>query len=225
MGLSLAAALVTWNFGPLATSASLAARLAPALHALAAGAGVAFAVWLKRHKPTIHENLAESDPRADSAWARIARQGCDGAHCIVGAGPFPPRAARAFKLAGIPYGHFERHSGVGGIWDIENPGSSMYEAAHFISSKYTSAFFGLPVPDAYPDYRRLHADIRDFADAFGLTRGVTFNTAVNRAEPLGEVARNGSKAPLSTGETRAYQGLVRGPGVTWHPRGAHPSSI
>ena len=55
-------------------------------------------------------------------------------------------AARAFKLAGIPYDQFERHADVGGIWDIDNPGTSMYESAHFISSKYTSAFFGLSLP-------------------------------------------------------------------------------
>jgi cation diffusion facilitator CzcD-associated flavoprotein CzcO len=96
----------------------------------------------------------------------------------------------------------------------------MYEAAHFISSKYTSGFFGMPMPDDFPDnpdYRRLHAYIRDFADAYGLTPAISFNTAVTEAQPVGAEAKGGWRVTLSTGETRHYQGLVCAPGVTWHP--------
>jgi len=63
-----------------------------------------------------------------------------GAVCIVGAGPAGLSAARALKRLGIPYEQFERHSDVGGIWDLNNPGTPMYESAHFISSRKTSGF-------------------------------------------------------------------------------------
>jgi hypothetical protein len=71
---------------------------------------------------------------------------------IVGAGPGGLAVARAFKLFGVPYVHVERHTEVGGIWDADNPGSPIYESAHFISSKTCSAFHGMPMPDDYPDY-------------------------------------------------------------------------
>ena len=48
--------------------------------------------------------------------------------CIVGAGPAGLAVARAFRAFGIAYEQFERHLDVGGIWDIENPGSPMSRA-------------------------------------------------------------------------------------------------
>lgn len=51
--------------------------------------------------------------------------------CIVGAGPAGPAglsAARALKRLGIPYDQFERHSDVGGIWDLDNPGTRQVSA-------------------------------------------------------------------------------------------------
>ena len=49
--------------------------------------------------------------------------------------------ARALLLAGIEFHIFEKHSAVGGIWDPTNPGSPMYESAHFISSKTMSGYY------------------------------------------------------------------------------------
>ncbi len=221
VGLVLAMALVSLNFGLLTTSASSLVQALPLIYPVGGAAGVGFGLWLARAKPNVYAALAAADLRADSA-RRVARADVvyDAPHCIVGAGPCGLLAARAFKLAAIPYEQFERHTGVGGIWDIDNPGTSMYEAAHFISSKYTSGFFGLPMPadyPDYPDYRQLHAYIRDFSDAFGLTPGISFGTGVARAEPLGQGAKDGWRVGLSSGETRLYKGVVCATGVTWHP--------
>jgi cation diffusion facilitator CzcD-associated flavoprotein CzcO len=71
--------------------------------------------------------------------------------CIVGAGPGGLALARAFKNLGIDCDVFERHSEVGGIWDLDNPGTPMYDSAHFISSKTQSYFSDFPMPDHYPD--------------------------------------------------------------------------
>jgi cation diffusion facilitator CzcD-associated flavoprotein CzcO/amino acid transporter len=223
-GLVLATGLVAWNFGLLTTSGSTLVKALPLIYLVGGGLGSAFALWLRKQRPQVYADLAAADLRADSERVPRAPVVYDGRYCIVGAGPCGLLAARAFKLAGIPYDQFERHEGVGGIWDIDNPGSSMYEAAHFISSKYTSGFFGLPMPEAYPDYpdyRQLLAYIRDFADAYGLTSGVTFNTGVARAEPLGKDAEGGWRVTLSSGEVRTYKGIVCATGVTWHPNLPH----
>src|SRR6266542_5082668 len=64
--------------------------------------------------------------------------GLVGAHqhdtCVIGAGPAGLAVARALAERNLPYTHYERHTGPGGIWDIDNPGGPMYETAHFISS-------------------------------------------------------------------------------------------
>ena len=75
---------------------------------------------------------------------------------------------------GIEFDCFERHSDVGGIWDQQNPGSAIYDSAHFISSKSMSGFHGYPMPAElpdYPDHRQVLAYLRDFADAYGLRVG------------------------------------------------------
>ncbi len=136
---------------------------------------------------------------------------------IVGAGPAGLAQARALRRAGIPFELIERHSGPGGIWDIENPGSPMYGSAHLISSKGRSAFLGFPMPRAYPDYpdhRQVLAYLRDFAQAEGLRDGITFGTEVRRIEAAGEELW---RAELSSGESRIYGAVVCANGMTWDP--------
>ena len=61
--------------------------------------------------------------------------------CVIGAGPAGLAVARALMERKLPYTHLERHTGLGGIWDIENPGGPMYESAHFISSRTKTDLF------------------------------------------------------------------------------------
>ena len=220
VGLISAGVLVTWNF-PLLTPVHVTwIGWAPAAYGVIFAVGVGFGLWLRGHRPRVYAALGATDLRPDTARPRPRPVTARGKYCIVGAGPGGLMAARAFRLVGLPYDQFERHSDVGGIWDIENPGTSMYESAHFISSKHTSGFFGLPMPASYPDYPDHHqilAYVRQFAAGFGLKAAVTFNTAVVRAEPIGEDAAEGWCVLLSDGTTRHYEGLVCAPGVTWHP--------
>ena len=69
--------------------------------------------------------------------------------CVVGADPPADRGPQLLD-EGVPFDWFEKHTDVGGIWDMDNPGSPMYRSAHFISSKYTSGFYGFPMPADYP---------------------------------------------------------------------------
>ncbi len=47
--------------------------------------------------------------------------------CLVGAGPGGMCAARWLAALGIPFDGYERQADVGGIWNIDFPGSPMYE--------------------------------------------------------------------------------------------------
>lgn len=135
--------------------------------------------------------------------------------CIVGAGPGGLALARTFKLLGIDFDVFERHSDVGGIWDPENPGSPMYASAHFISSKTQSHYTDFPMPEDYPDYpsnRQILSYMRDFARTYGLYEDITFNTEVTATE----FSKDGWSVSLSNGETRPYRWLVCVNGTNWH---------
>lgn len=136
---------------------------------------------------------------------------------IVGAGPAGLAAARALKARGIPYLQFERHTGVGGIWDIDNPGTPMYESAHFISSRDKSGFAGFPMPQRFADYpsrTQILEYTRAFAEAYGLVDGIRFGVEVERAEPLPDGTWT---LTTSDGVVRA-SALIAANGVTWHPR-------
>ena len=156
---------------------------------------------------------------SDSRIEQIKSAAYEKRYCIIGGGPCGLLAARAFKLAGIPYDQFERHSDVGGIWDINNPGTSMYETAHFIASKTTSGFYGYPMPESFPDYpnhRQILDYIRKFATDFDLMENIEFGVSVSQAIPVGHNAEDGWSVTLSTGENRKYKGIICANGVTWH---------
>ncbi|EPG74941.1 flavin-binding monooxygenase-like protein [Leptospira fainei serovar Hurstbridge str. BUT 6] len=136
--------------------------------------------------------------------------------CIVGAGPAGISMARSLRSRGIPFHVIEKYKDVGGIWDIENPGSPMYESAHFISSKYLSNYDDFPMPSDYPDYpsnRQILAYHKSFAREYDLYRNIEFNTSVNN------IRKNGSRwtVELSNGDLRLYGGIICATGITWSP--------
>ncbi len=137
--------------------------------------------------------------------------------CIIGGGPAGLSTGRALKLAGIEFDIFEKHSDVGGIWDPSNPGSPIYESAHFISSKTMSGHHGFPMPDDYPDYpsnKQILAYIRSFCDAYGLRENVQFNTLIEKA-----CFKDGVwTLTTNQGEKTGYRWLVAANGVTWFPK-------
>ncbi|APU15379.1 MULTISPECIES: flavin-containing monooxygenase [Actinoalloteichus] len=142
--------------------------------------------------------------------------------CIIGAGPAGLSAARAFRRLGIPYDQYERHSDVGGIWDLDNPGTPMYESAHFISSRKTSGFFDFPMPDSFPDYpsnRLILRYTRDFATTHGLLESIRFRTVVDAVERVDDAWR----VTLDDGSRQDYRAVVCATGTTWAPRMPAPA--
>jgi cation diffusion facilitator CzcD-associated flavoprotein CzcO/amino acid transporter len=220
VGLAGAVVLVFANYAILTGTHNRLINALPSLLPLIAVGGTGFGLWLRRSRPRVYAGLAEVRLRQDTRRRARSVARYDGRYCVVGAGPAGLITARALRLEGIDYDQFERYGDVGGIWNIDSPGTPMYESAHFISSKYTSGFYGFPMPEHFPDYpdhRQLLGYIRDFAGAYGLRERVTTGVGVEHAAPVGADARDGWEVRLSTGDVRRYRGLVCATGVTWHP--------
>ncbi|UVE16205.1 NAD(P)/FAD-dependent oxidoreductase [Pseudomonas sp. LS44] len=106
---------------------------------------------------------------------------------IIGAGPMGLCTARQLHKHGIPFVGFELNNDVGGLWDIENPHSTMYESAHLISSKSTTEFSAFPMRTdvaPYPHHSEMRRYFRDYATHFSLYEHYQFNTRVVSVERL-----------------------------------------
>jgi cation diffusion facilitator CzcD-associated flavoprotein CzcO len=136
-------------------------------------------------------------------------------YCIIGAGPAGLAQARAFKLRGIEFDVIERHRRLGGLWDAENPGSPIYESAHFISSRSLSGFLGFPMPSSYPDYPRhdlILEYLRAFAEAYALDSHIQYGRSVERVTPTADGA-----VVRIEGRDENYAGVVCATGMNWAP--------
>jgi len=110
-------------------------------------------------------------------------------YAVIGAGPMGLASARNLQKLGIPFIGFELHSDVGGLWDIDNPHSTMYDSAHLISSKRMTEFAEFPMRDEvahYPHHSAMRQYFRDYAEHFGLKQFYEFNTQVTEIRPDGE---------------------------------------
>lgn len=95
--------------------------------------------------------------------------------------------ARQLARYGIPFQGFELHQDVGGLWDIENPHSTMYESAHLISSKRMTELTEFPMPESvstFPHHSEIRKYFRDYADQFDLRRHYRFGARVQAAVPI-----------------------------------------
>lgn len=142
-------------------------------------------------------------------------------YCIIGAGPVGLMAARAFTSQGLDVDIIERHDRVGGIWDLENPGSPMYESCSMITSRIAGGFIGFPMAEHLPMYPRwsdLRDYIREFAHEYFLEELCQFGLTVTRAEPVRTAAGQYWEVELSNGDVRAYRGLFAAIGSQWQPQ-------
>ena len=139
---------------------------------------------------------------------------CTDKHCIIGAGPSGLAQARAFLAEGLSFDIFERHTDIGGLWDINNPGTPVYENTHFVSSRTQSGFMGFPFPPGgdFPRRDEILAYLHAFAHAYGLRKYIYFSNMVQRVEP-----KDGFWLVTVRGETRLYRSVVCASGMHWTP--------
>ncbi|MDI9243732.1 NAD(P)-binding domain-containing protein [Marinobacter sp. CHS3-4] len=143
-------------------------------------------------------------------------------YAVIGAGPMGLACARNLQKQGIPFIGFELHRDVGGLWDIDNPHSTMYETAHLISSKRMTEFAEFPMKDsvaAYPSHHELRAYFQDFVDHFGLREHYEFNTRVVNVEPVGAEGEQWQVTNEHEGErqTRTFDGVMIANGTLHTP--------
>ncbi len=109
-------------------------------------------------------------------------------YAVIGAGPMGLACARNLQRAGLDFVGLELHADVGGLWDIDNPHSTMYDSAHLISSRRMTEFAEFPMREsvaAYPHHREVHDYLSAYADHFDLRRHYEFGTRVLEATPDG----------------------------------------
>lgn len=137
-------------------------------------------------------------------------------YCIIGAGPAGLSGAKNLKDFHIPFDGYEASSDVGGLWNIDNEFSTMYESAHLISSKKMTEFKDFPMKEEvadYPSHREMRQYFKDYANHFGLYEHYTFNTKVVRTEDKGDCW----EVELDSGEKKLYKGLIIANGTLSHP--------
>lgn len=137
-------------------------------------------------------------------------------YCIIGAGPAGLSGAKNLKELGIPFDGYDAGKDVGGLWNIENPLSTMYESAHLISSKKMTEFKDFPMKEEvadYPSHKEMCIYFKDYAKHYGLYDHFTFNTKVVKTVPVG----NQWEVTLDNGETKTYKGLIIANGTLSHP--------
>jgi dimethylaniline monooxygenase (N-oxide forming) len=128
---------------------------------------------------------------------------------------------------------------IGGNWRYENDNgtSSAYRSLHINSARKLMSYKAFPMPEDYPDYPshwQVAKYFDDYAERFGLTERITFNTEVVSVEPVGDAPpENGAKGG-GEGEwdvtvegpggrhTERYRAVIVANGHHWKPRWPEP---
>jgi cation diffusion facilitator CzcD-associated flavoprotein CzcO len=137
-------------------------------------------------------------------------------YAIIGAGPSGLAAARALQKAGLNFMGFEKHGDVGGLWDISNPHSTVYQSAHLISSKRMTEFTEFPMKDSiadYPSHRDLFNYFQDFSTHFDLKKHFKFNASVTSVTRESD----GNWNIQANGETYKVAGIILATGTLHYP--------
>lgn len=148
-------------------------------------------------------------------------------YALIGAGPSGLAGARNLSKLRLAFDGFEAAAEVGGLWNIDNPRSTVYESAHLISSKTTTEFSEFPMPDSTPDYpshRHLRRYFNAFADEFDLKKHFRFSTKVTAVAQEGNSWRV-TWSSEADGEAQSgsdlYDGVILANGTLAEP--SHPN--
>jgi cation diffusion facilitator CzcD-associated flavoprotein CzcO len=144
---------------------------------------------------------------------------------IIGAGSSGIAVAKALHERGLPFVCFEASDRVGGNWVFQNKNgmSSAYRDLYINTSRARMEYSDFPMPKSYPHFphhTHIAAYFDSYADHFGLRDGISFETAVQRAEqrPDGTWEITDSR-----GGTHVHDMLVVANGHHWDARWPEPA--
>lgn len=107
-----------------------------------------------------------------------------GKYLIIGGGPAGLACAKNFLDFNIPFYAVEASHDIGGVWDITNLKSAMYESAHTISSKTNTEFADFPMNHSadYPSHYAMKEYLDEYTNFYQLREHYSFDTEVQRVK-------------------------------------------
>jgi len=137
-------------------------------------------------------------------------------YCIIGGGPAGLASAKNLLQNNIPFDGFEFCDNVGGLWNINNKRSTVYESAHLISSKRMTEFEDFPMKRGvadYPHHSQMYKYFKDYAMHYNIYNHYNFGIGIKWIEP-----HNGQWfVTLTNGEKYTYKGVLIANGTLSHP--------
>jgi dimethylaniline monooxygenase (N-oxide forming) len=114
---------------------------------------------------------------------------------VIGAGAAGLCSAKYLLQAGFDVTVFEIGSQIGGMWCFNNDSgrSSAYRTLHINTSRGVTRFSDLdfdPETQPFPDHYDMHRYLVRYADHFGVTPRIRFNSKVERVRPAFDPARD-----------------------------------
>ncbi|MEM7404711.1 MAG: NAD(P)-binding domain-containing protein [Pseudomonadota bacterium] len=134
---------------------------------------------------------------------------------IVGAGASGLCTAKYFLQAGFrDVTVFEAGSKLGGMWCYENDNglSSAYKTLHINTSRSVTCFHDLafePDVQTFPDHWDMHRYLVRYAEHFGVSPNVRFNTTVKKVRPIDDDAEGARwTVEFESGEPEHFDTVV-----------------
>jgi hypothetical protein len=142
---------------------------------------------------------------------------------VIGAGACGLCAAKYLLQAGFDVTVFEIGSQIGGMWCYNNDSgrSSAYRTLHINTSRGVTRFSDLDFDaetQPFPDHFDMHHYLVKYADHFGVTPRIRFNSEVTHIRPLdGQNGRAGWEVETAAGAVTTFDAVVVATGHLTRP--------
>jgi len=143
---------------------------------------------------------------------------------VIGAGACGLCAAKYLLQSGFDVTVFEIGSQIGGMWCYNNDSgrSSAYRTLHINTSRGVTRFSDLDFDDEtqpFPDHFDMHRYLVKYADHFGVTPRIRFNSEVTHVRPAFEKGREPAKweVELADGTIGVFDAVIAATGHLTQP--------
>ena len=142
---------------------------------------------------------------------------------VIGAGAAGITAIKELSERGIDVVGFEKGSDIGGLWVYENSNglSPAYQSLHLNTSKGRTEFADFPMPQEWVDYpaaTKVASYLQAYADHFGVTRRIRFNSPVSNVERT----TTGWAVEIEDGTSEHFDAVVVANGHNWDAKWPNP---